>query len=128
MAVKPRSPHEPVFDKHIVEHVLVVGTWMGLVAFLNFQWTLDQGQSIEEARNLTLMLMVLFGNIHALNSRSEFRSLFSIPLLRNPFLMLAVDGFGDNLAHLTGLAVFCRELLDHLDVAVNVGHGADDET
>ncbi|MGM0766714.1 MAG: cation-translocating P-type ATPase [Pseudomonadota bacterium] len=90
LTVKPRSPHEPVFDKHIIEHVLVVGSWMGLVAFLNFQWTLEQGQSIEEARNLTLMLMVLFGNIHALNSRSEFRSLFSIPLLGNPFLMLAV--------------------------------------
>ncbi|XKH01599.1 HAD-IC family P-type ATPase [Marinobacter nauticus] len=90
LSVKPRSPQEPVFDKHIIEHVLVVGSWMGLVAFLNFQWTLDQGQSIEEARNLTLMLMVLFGNIHALNSRSEFRSLFKIPLLRNPFLMLAV--------------------------------------
>ena len=90
LSVKPRSPHEPVFDKHIIEHVLVVGSWMGLVAFLNFQWTLDQGQSIEEARNLTLMLMVLFGNIHALNSRSESRSLFKISLFRNPFLMLAV--------------------------------------
>ncbi|PXX89548.1 hypothetical protein DIT71_13535 [Marinobacter vulgaris] len=90
LSVKPRSPQEPVFDRPIIEHVLVVGSWMGLVAFLNFQWTLEQGQSIEEARNLTLMLMVLFGNIHALNSRSEFRSLFSIPLLRNPFLMLAV--------------------------------------
>lgn len=90
LAVKPRSPHEPVFDKHIIEHVLVVGSWMGLVAFLNFQWTFEQSQNLEEARNLTLMLMVLFGNIHALNSRSEFRSLFRIPLLRNPFLMLAV--------------------------------------
>nr|WP_183704462.1 HAD-IC family P-type ATPase [Marinobacter oulmenensis] len=90
LSVKPRSPHEPVFDKHIIEHVLVVGSWMGLVAFLNFQWTFEQTQNLEEARNLTLMLMVLFGNIHALNSRSEFRSLFRIPLLRNPFLMLAV--------------------------------------
>jgi magnesium-transporting ATPase (P-type) len=90
LSVKPRSPQEPVFDKHIIEHVLVVGSWMGLVAFLNFQWTLGQGQSIEEARNLTLMLMVLFGNIHALNSRSEFRSIFRISLLRNLFLMLAV--------------------------------------
>ncbi|MCR8913350.1 HAD family hydrolase [Marinobacter panjinensis] len=90
LSVKPRSPQEPVFDKHIIQHVLVVGSWMGLVAFLNFQWTLEQGQSVEEARNLTLMLMVLFGNIHALNSRSELRSLFSMPLLRNPFLMLAV--------------------------------------
>jgi magnesium-transporting ATPase (P-type) len=38
------------------------------------------------------MLMVLFGNIHALSSRSETRSLFRIPLLANPFLVLAVPG------------------------------------
>ena len=31
-----------------------------------------------------------FGNIHALHSRSESRSLFKISLFRNPFLMLAV--------------------------------------
>lgn len=48
------------------------------------------GSSIEDARNLTLLLMVLFGNIHALSSRSETRSIFSIPFFSNAFLALAV--------------------------------------
>ncbi|MDZ7669879.1 MAG: cation-translocating P-type ATPase C-terminal domain-containing protein [Gammaproteobacteria bacterium] len=34
--------------------------------------------------------MVLFGNIHALSSRSETRSLFQIPFFANPFLVIAV--------------------------------------
>ena len=45
---------------------------------------------MERVRNLVLMLMVLFGNIHALSSRSEHRSLFRISLLTNPFLVIAV--------------------------------------
>ena len=90
LQARPRSPQEPIFERHLIEHVLVVGTLMGVIAFLNFEWSLGQGYSLEESRNLTLMLMVLFGNIHALNSRSETRSLFKMPLLRNPFLMMAV--------------------------------------
>ena len=34
--------------------------------------------------------MVLFGNVHALSSRSETQSLFTMPPLRNPFLAIAV--------------------------------------
>ncbi|WP_229157748.1 cation-translocating P-type ATPase [Fluctibacter halophilus] len=87
---RPRSPGEPVMERHLIEHVLVVGTVMGLIAFAQFEWNIRQGIPLEEARNLTLMLMVLFGNIHALNSRSESRSVFRIPLFSNPFLILAV--------------------------------------
>ena len=35
------------------------------------------------------MIMVLFGNIHALSNRSETRSLFSIRYFSNPFLAIA---------------------------------------
>ena len=89
---KPRKPSEPIFERHILEHVLVAGGVMGILAFAAFAYLLRQGLPVEEARNLTLMLMVLFGNIHALQSRSESRSLFRIPLLANPFLVLAVPG------------------------------------
>lgn len=87
---KPRSPKEPIFEHHIIEHVLIAGTLMGIMAFMNFQWTVDSGATAEEARNLTLMLMVLFGNVHALNSRSETQSIFKMPLRRNLFLVCAV--------------------------------------
>lgn len=90
LEAEPRSPKEPIFEHHIIEHVLVAGTLMGVMAFLNFQWTVNGGASDEEARNLTLMLMVLFGNVHALNSRSETQSIFKMPLRRNLFLICAV--------------------------------------
>ncbi|MEQ8603088.1 MAG: HAD-IC family P-type ATPase [Marivibrio sp.] len=90
LAQRPRKPSEPIFERRIVGHVLVTGSTMGLLAFGVF-WHLNAtGVPIEEARNLTLMLMVLFGNIHALSSRSETRSLFSMRLFANPFLALAV--------------------------------------
>ena len=44
------------------------------------------------ARNLLLLLMVMFENAHAINARSETRSVFQIPLSANWFLVLAVIG------------------------------------
>ncbi|MGF1606760.1 MAG: cation-translocating P-type ATPase [Rhodothalassiaceae bacterium] len=87
---RPRAPSEPIFERHIIEHVLVTGTVMGGLAFTVYFWLMGQGTPEAEARNLVLMLMVLFGNIHALESRSERRSLFRIRFLANPFLVLAV--------------------------------------
>ncbi len=86
----PRNPREPVFEKHIIQHVLVSGTAMGLLAFATFAWLVKTGSDIPDARNAILMLMVLFGNIFALSSRSETRSLFRMRALGNPFLILAV--------------------------------------
>ncbi|MEL6363944.1 MAG: HAD-IC family P-type ATPase [Pseudomonadota bacterium] len=88
----PRHPNEPVFERHVVEHVLVAGSVMGVLAFTTYQATLASGAAIEEARNITLMLMVLFGNIHALSSRSERKSLFTLPAFSNRFLAFAVPG------------------------------------
>ncbi len=90
LAAPPRNPGEPIFEHHILEHVFVAGTTMGLLAFLYFHYEITAGTAEAQARNLTLMLMVLFGNIHALNSRSETQSVFSLPLRRNLFLVCAV--------------------------------------
>ncbi len=90
LARRPRSPAEPIFERHIIEHVLITGTVMGGLAFAVYAGFMASGTPVEEARNLTLMLMVLFGNIHALSSRSETRSLFQMRFWANPFLILAV--------------------------------------
>lgn len=90
LAQRPRKPSEPIFEHRIVGHVLITGSAMGLLAFGVFWYLNATGHEIEEARNLTLMLMVLFGNIHALSSRSETRSLFSMRFFANPFLACAV--------------------------------------
>ena len=85
----PRDPSEPILERHVIEHILIAGTAMGLLAFAVFWEANAAGLGEMEARNVTLMIMVLFGNVHALSSRSESRSIFSIPYFANPFLALA---------------------------------------
>jgi Ca2+-transporting ATPase len=60
---------------------------IGSVAFTLYQWLLASGFQLEEELNGTLMLMVLFENIHVFNSRSESLSAFRHNPLRNPLLL-----------------------------------------
>ncbi len=67
----PRPPRERVFDRLMLERVGLSALVMGGIAFLAFQWMLGRGYTTEEARDATLLLMVLFENVQAFNSRSE---------------------------------------------------------
>jgi magnesium-transporting ATPase (P-type) len=83
----PRPPREPIFNRLMIERVVISALVIGTVAFVLFRWLLEFGYTVEEARNGTLLLMVLFENIHVFNSRSETLSVFRHNLLRNPVLL-----------------------------------------
>ncbi len=88
---RPRAPDERVFNRLMIEEVVISGLYMGLVAFGLFYVLTDvMGLGTFEARNLLLLLMVLFENVHAFNGRSETRSAFRIPLRANRLLVGAV--------------------------------------
>jgi P-type Ca2+ transporter type 2C len=88
----PRPPDEPVFDRLMIRQSAVSGAYMGVVAYLFFAWTLEQGFSELEARNLLLFLMVAFENVHVFNCRSEHVSAFKVPLQNNWPLIAAAAG------------------------------------
>jgi magnesium-transporting ATPase (P-type) len=83
----PRAPKEPIFNRLMVERVVLSALAIGSVAFLVYQWLLGIGYSLQEARNGTLLLMVLFENIHVFNSRSETLSAFRHNPMGNPLLL-----------------------------------------
>lgn len=88
---RPRPPDERVFNRLMIEQVAVSGVYMGLVSFGLFYILVEQwGYGTFEARNLLLLLMVLFENVHAFNVRSETRSAFRVPLSANWLLVGAV--------------------------------------
>lgn len=87
---KPRNPKEPIFNKVMISRILCGGLYMGITAFILFYYLLQTGYSQESARNLTLLLMVLFENVHVFNSRSENLSIFKINHKKNIFLLLSV--------------------------------------
>lgn len=85
----PRSPGEAIFNRIMLERVILSAMVIGMVAFGLFRHLLEQeGGSLEHARNSTLLLMVLFENVHAFNSRSETLSVFRHSPLRNKLLLV----------------------------------------
>jgi magnesium-transporting ATPase (P-type) len=112
LARPPRPPEQPLFDRTMVGQILAGGGYMGLLAFLFYDWCLAQGMDIDMARNLVLLLMVLFENAHVLNARSETRSVFAVSYRTNLFLVFAV--IGSQGLHIG--AMYLPALRDILDV------------
>jgi magnesium-transporting ATPase (P-type) len=84
----PRPPREPIFNRLMIERVVIAAFVIGIIAFLLFQYLIARGYTLDEARNGTLLLMVLFENVHVFNCRSEMRSVFRHNPLRNPILLI----------------------------------------
>jgi hypothetical protein len=72
----------------MLERTLVSALVIAGVAFLAYRWMLDHGWAASRAQNGVLLLLVLFENIQAGNSRSETASLFGLSPLRNPLLFV----------------------------------------
>lgn len=87
---KPRDPKEPIFNKIMINRIVVGGLYMGLSAFALFYTLLSFGYHEDAARNITLLLMILFENVHTFNSRSENISIFKINHAKNMLLWISV--------------------------------------
>lgn len=70
---------------------------------------LARGYSLDDARNGTLLLMVLFENIHVFNCRSETRSVFLHNPLLNPVLL-----FGTVAAQLVHIGAMYTPMLSEV--------------
>jgi len=107
---KPRPPGEPIFNRLMLERLLVAVLVVGLGGFLVYDIALRLGWPVADARNLLLLSMVLFENFHVGNCRSETRSAFALSPLRSPVLFFGT--LGAFLIHVAGMYVpFLQEIL-----------------
>lgn len=112
MEKPPRNPKEPIFNRIMIERTVLSASVMAIIGFLVFRYLLSQGVEFEVARNYVLLLMVLFENVHVINSRSEQRSIFAHSLLSNPLLL-----FGTLMAQVVHiLAMYTPGLNTILDI------------
>lgn len=86
----PRKPSEPILDRLMLRRALQSTLVMGLGGFAVFYWLLENGYSEAAARNMLLLLFVLFENVQTCNSRSERKSLFKQGFRGNLPLLAAV--------------------------------------
>ena len=86
----PRKPTEGIFDPLMIQQIILSSATIGLISFGMWYYLLYIGWAEADARTLLLLLMVMFSNLHVFNCRSEFKSLFKIPLKSNYFLIAGV--------------------------------------
>jgi len=98
---KPRDPKEPIFNKLMISRIVIGGLYMGISAFIVFYTLLQYGFTEEMARNITLLMMVLFENVHVFNSRTETNSIFKINHMKNKFLWISV--IAAQMIHITAM-------------------------
>ncbi|MEX1232214.1 MAG: HAD-IC family P-type ATPase [Planctomycetaceae bacterium] len=107
---KPRPPGEPVFNRLMIERIAVSVFVVGVGGFLVFAVAKWLDWSDADARNLLLLVMVLFENFHVGNCRSETKSAFALSPLRSPVLFFGT--LGAFLVHVAGMYIpFLQDLL-----------------
>lgn len=74
----------------MLRRIMVGGLYIGIASFVLFYLLLQSGESVESARNIVLLLMVLFENVHVFNSRTEINYLHKIGYKSSMLLILLV--------------------------------------
>lgn len=89
----PRNPKESIFNKELLQEILVSGSVIGIVVFVVWYILLNKlHMDISIARGYIMALMVFIQNIHVFNCRSEHKSAFSVPLKNNWLIVVGVAG------------------------------------
>ncbi|MFZ6019472.1 MAG: cation-translocating P-type ATPase, partial [Chloroflexota bacterium] len=86
----PRKPSEGIFNRKMIEQLLISGLTMALVCLAVWVFLVRQGYAEDTARNILLALLVLMQFYHVLNCRSEEVSVFKIPFSRNRVLAIGM--------------------------------------
>ena len=115
MKEKPRDPKESLFDKNLLQEILVSGLFIGLLVFGVWAFLLNYvHMEVTTARGYVMALMIIIQNVHAFNCRSEKKSVFSIPLTSNLIFLVGVLG-----SLILGVAVI---EIDFLNVFLKTTH------
>ena len=83
---KPRDPKESIFNKELLQEILVSGGVIGTVVFTVWYFLLNKfNMEVDMAPGYIMALMVFMQNIHAFNCRSERQSISKIKFTSNWF-------------------------------------------
>ena len=106
MNEKPRNPKESIFDKMMIEQVLLSGLTIGLIVFFTWYFLNTRTNfSVEKSRGFIMMLMVFLQNFHVLNCRREKESFFKVPIASNWFIVISI-----------GLAIISQVLVSNVSL------------
>jgi len=88
-----RKSDEKLFDKLLIQEILISGLSIGIIVFVVFLTLINVfNMEISTARGYIMALMVFMQNIHVLNCRSETLSVFKNPIKNNILIIFSIIG------------------------------------
>jgi calcium-translocating P-type ATPase len=113
----PRRPKEPIFDQLMIRRIIFSALVIGGGGFAIFYWLLAAGYEVAEARNLLLLLFVMFENVQTVTSRSERRSVFTSSFFSNPVLLISI--IAAQAVHISAMYIpWFRETLELAPISI----------
>ena len=93
MTEHPRDTKESLFDKVLIQEIIIAGLTIGVLVFSVWLYLLKYvHMEVSLARGYVMALMIIIQNIHAFNCRSEKKSIFKIKATSNPIFLIGVLG------------------------------------
>jgi Ca2+-transporting ATPase len=83
----PRDPRTPILTGLLQFRILLVSVVLLAGCFLLFNWERSQGAGLAEARTVAVNVFVMVELFYLFNCRSFTRSMFSIGLFSNPWII-----------------------------------------
>jgi len=90
MDLPPRKPTAPILTRKLQLRVLLVSILMLIGCFSLFKWEINRGTPIDHARTIAVNLFVIIEMFYLFNCRCLTRSMFSIGVFTNRWLIAGV--------------------------------------
>ena len=90
MKSPPRKESDSFFSDGLLSRIIIRGILIGICTLGCFTILLKSGYTLETARTGALITLIFSQLIHVFECKSEKKTLFSVPLLSNPFLLFSV--------------------------------------
>ncbi len=91
MKNKPRKVNENIFEKNLIEQILISGLFIGGIVFIIWCILINEVKmDTTIARGYVLALMVFMQNIHVINCRSESKNLLEMNFKQNKFILFTI--------------------------------------
>lgn len=89
---QPRARSEGVLNTTMWTRTVITGVWMAAGTLAAYEVAFSLGSSVDHARTIALITMVMFNFFNVFNARAERRSVFSINPFSNPLLLVSALG------------------------------------
>ncbi|MDF9392041.1 MULTISPECIES: cation-transporting P-type ATPase [Methylococcus] len=86
----PRDPRQPILTRALIFRIFLVGFSLLAGAFGLFEWALERGESLENARTTATAVFVFGEMFYLFNCRSLEYSMFHVGVFSNPRLLFGV--------------------------------------